>query len=589
MTPDIALVLVLLLAAMVLFSFEWLSIDVVTLGLIATLVLTGILTPPEAFSGFANEVIIILASVFVISGTLIKTGVMDWLAQFIYRLGQRHEHQLLTCFMSLGAALSAFFSNTSATAILMPTAMEVSRKAEISPSRILMPLAFASILGGTCTLIGTSTNMAGSSMVAKLGLEPFSLFEFAGIGLILALVGIVYMVLFGYRLIPARRPTQLTEDYGLPGFLTVLVPAEGSPAIGTALGALELDQLGLTPLAVIKEGKRLSAHPLRKVRADTRIVVKGSPQALMRCKAHPAFAIEADVHFADADLSQDEMAIGEAVLMPQSHLVGQTLKQLDFYHRFSLTVLAIYRRGQAYPAQIENMRFKVGDVLLLQGLRENVDRLKGNLDLWGLVHIERRAPTKRQGITALAALGLAILLGSTGVIALSITLLVAALTLVVMRCITMEDAYTMIEWRLLILIAGMTSFGFALQKTGAADYLAQLIVASTLPLGLYATLTMFCVATVLLTQPMSNAAAALAILPVAVATADLLGVNPRSMAILVTLSASLSFITPLEPASLLVYGPGKYHFSDFMRAGLPLTVLMVGLLVWLVPVFWPLQ
>lgn len=588
MTPDIALVLVLLLAAMVFFSFEWLSVDVVTLGLIAILVLTGILTPPEAFSGFANEVIIILASVFIISGTLIKTGIMDWFAQLIYRLGRRHEHQLLTWFMSLAAALSAFFSNTSATAILMPTAMEVARKAEISPSRILMPLAYASILGGTCTLIGTSTNMAGSSMVTKLGLEPYSFFEFAGIGLVLALVGIVYMLLFGYRLIPARRPTELTKDYGLPGFLTVLVPTDGSPAIGEALGDLKLDQLGLTPLAVVKEGKRLSAHPLRKVREDTRIIVKGSPQALMRSKADPAFAIEADAHFADADLSRDEMAIGEAVLMPQSHLVGQTLRQLDFYHRFALTVLAVYRRGQAYPAQIENMRFKVGDVLLLQGLKENLDRLKGNKDLWGLVQVETHAPTKRQGIAALAALGLAILLGSTGVIPLSIALLVAALSLVIMRCVTMEDAYTMIEWRLLILIAGMTSFGFALQKTGAADYLAQLVVASTLPLGLYATLTMFCVATVLLTQPMSNAAAALAILPVAVATADLLGINPRSMAILVTLSASLSFTTPLEPASLLVYGPGKYRFSDFMRAGLPLTVLMIGLLVWLVPVFWPL-
>jgi len=589
MTPDIALVLFLLLAAMVVFAFEWLSVDVVTLSLVAVLVLSGILTPQEASSGFANDIVIILAAIFIISGTLIRTGVTDWLAQLIYRLGQRGERWILACVTILAAALSAFFSNTSATAVLMPTALELSRKAKISPSRVLIPLAYASMLGGSCTLIGTSTNLAGSSMVTELGLEPYSLFEFAGIGLILASAGIVYMVVVGYRLIPARRPVPLTEDYDLRRFLSVLVPTKKrSAAVGKTLGDLKLDQLGLIPLAVIQEGERLSAHPLRKIRAATRIVVKGSEQALMRSRSDPALAIEADEHFIDADLSRHDLAIGEAVLMPQSHLVSKTIKQLDFFHRFRLTVLAIYRRGQAYPAQIENMRLKVGDVLLLQGARENLDRLKGNLDLWGLVPIDRHAPTKRQGVLALATLCLTILLGATGVMPLSIALLIAVLSLVLMRCVTMEDAYSMIEWRLLILIAGMTSFGFAMQKTGAAEFLARLIVASTLPLGIYATLTMFCVATVALTQPMSNAAAALVVLPIAVASADLLGVDPRSVAILVTLSASLSFITPLEPASLLVYGPGKYRFSDFIRAGLPLTALTIVVLVWLVPVFWPL-
>ncbi len=588
MTPDIAIVFALLIAAMVVFSFEWVSIDVVTLSLLAMLVLTGILTPQEAFSGFASEVLIILASVFIISGTLIKTGVLDWLAQFIFRLGHRKERRVLTYLMGLAAAMSAFCSNTSTTAILSPATMELSRRVNVSPSRFLMPLAFASILGGTCTLIGTSTNIAGSSMAIRLGLEPFGLFEFFGIGLILAFAGITYMVLFGYRLIPARLSSQLTEEYGLRQFLTALVPVKGSAVVGKALGDLKLEQIGLTPLIVINNGQRFSAHPLRKVQADTRIIVKGSPQTLIQAKDSPGFALDADVHFGDADLARDETEVGEAVLMPQSHLIGKTLKQVDFFHRFDLVVLAVYRRGHAYPAQIENMRLKVGDVLLLQGLRERLDPLKGNLDLWGLMQVDSFAPTKRQGVIALSALGIAALLGSTGLLPLSIALLIAVLVLAVTRCVTMEDAYTMVEWRLLVLIAGMTSFGFAMQKTGAADYLAQQIVALTSPFGIYATLATFCVAAVLLTQPLSNAAAALAILPVAVATADSLAVDPRSIAILVTLSASLSFITPLEPASLLVYGSGKYRFWDFMRPGLPLTVLMVGLLLWLVPVFWPL-
>lgn len=588
MTPDIAIVLILLIAVMVVFSFDWLSVDIVTLSLVAALVLTGILTPQEAFSGFANEMLIILVCVFVISGTLIKTGITDWLAQLILRLGNRRERRTLTCLMGLAAAMSAVFSNTSTTAILTPTALELSRQSGTSPSRFLMSLAFASIMGGTCTLIGTSTNLAGSSMAIQLGLEPFSLFEFIGIGLILAIAGISYMVLIGYRLVPTRQPAQLTDDYGLRQFLTVLIPTAGSPAVDKTLGDLKLGRFGLTPLVVLNgNGERLSAHPLRKVRADTRVIVKGSPKALMRIKAEPEFAIEADVHFSDADLSRDESAIGEAVLMPQSHLVGKTLKQVEFFNRFGLIVLAIYRQGHAHPAKIENMRLKVGDVLLLHGLRENLDRLQGNMNLWGLTQVKGLTPSRRQGVIALVVLGIAVILGSSGLLPLSIALLLAVLTLAVSHCVTMEDAYTMVEWRLIILIAGMTSFGFAMQKTDAAAYLAQQVVALTSPLGVYAALTTFCIATVILTQPMSNAAAALTIMPVAVAAADTLAVDPRSIAILITLSASLSFITPLEPASLIVYGPGKYQFLDFMRSGLPLTVLMVALLLWLVPIFWP--
>jgi di/tricarboxylate transporter len=588
MTPDIIVVLTLLVVALVIFSLEWLPVDVVTLSLVAALVLTGILTPQEAFSGFASEVLVVLAAVFIISGTIIKTGIMSWLAQLIFGLSHGRELWLRTCLFSLAAGISAFFSNTSATAVLAPTALELSRKAKISPSHLLMPVAFASILGGTCTLIGTSTNIAGSSMVAQLGLAPYSLFEFTAIGGILMLVGIAYLVLFGHRLIPVRLPTQLTEEYDLRRYLSILVPAENSSAIGKPLSELNLEVMGLTPLVVIKEGKRLSPHPLRKIRANTRIIVKGSQQALIRAKAEPLFAIESDTQFTDADLSQDDLTIGEAVLMPQSHLVGKTLRQLDFFSRFDLIVLAVYRRGQAYPAQIDNMRLKVGDVLLLQGSSENVARLKGNLDLWGLSERDSRAPTKRHGIFAVMALGIAVIFGSTGVMPLSIALLIAVLALVLMRCVTMEDAYTMIEWRLLILIAGMTSFGLAMQKTGASSYLAEHIVAATLPFGTNATLVIFSLLTVLLTQPMSNAAAALTVLPVAIAAATSMGVDPRSVAILITLSASLSFITPLEPASLLVYGPGKYRFFDFLRAGLPLTALMIPLLVWLVPVFWPL-
>ena len=273
--------------------------------------------------------------------------------------------------------------------------------------------------------------------------------------------------------------------------------------------------------------------------------------------------------------------------MPLSRFVGRTLKQLDFYHRFGLVVLAIYRRGHSYPAQIENMVLKVGDVLLLQGSTDSLADLSGNQDLWGLAAIDRKFLSRRKGAFCLVSLTAAIAASVFGLMPLSVAFLLSAMSLVLVRAISMEDAYRYIEWRLIILIASMTSFGVAMQNTGAAVYLAEFIVESTLPFGPYATAAMFVLVTILLTQPMSNAAAALVVLPVAVAASAALSINPRTLAILVTLSASLSFITPLEPASLIVYGPGKYKFVDFIRAGLPLTLLTSAVLVVVVPMLWP--
>ncbi|MCP4316355.1 MAG: hypothetical protein GY789_10145 [Hyphomicrobiales bacterium] len=352
------------------------------------------------------------------------------------------------------------------------------------------------------------------------------------------------------------------------------------------MGDINFEDQGLTVLAVIQDDVRLSPHPLRKVRQNSKIIVKGTEDALLQSRSDKAFAIEPDIRFMDADLARDDLAIGEAVLVPQSRLVGKTLRQIEFYHRYGLIALAIYRRGHAYPARIGNMRLKVGDVMLLQGPGDELKRLKGNLNLWGLSQVESHVPTKRHGLIALAALALAILFGSAGFIPLSIALLIAVVVLVVTGCATMSDAYSMIEWRLLVLIAGLTSFGPAMQKTGTADFLAGYIAIATTSLGFYATLAAFSLLTVLLTQPLSNVAAALAVLPVAIATADLLHVDPRSMALFVTLSASLSFITPFEPASLMVYGPGKYRFMDFVKCGLPLTILMAAILIFLFPEFW---
>ena len=285
----------------------------------------------------------------------------------------------------------------------------------------------------------------------------------------------------------------------------------------------------------------------------------------------------------------ETLKIAEAIVMPHSIVLGRTLQELHFRQRFGITVMAIYRRGHALATQLSTLPLQVGDVLLLQGSTEQFAALGGNPDIWILEETEHMPFRRRRGTYAVLLLLLALLMAGLQLVPLSIAFLLAAISTILLKCITVEEAYDFIDWRLIILIGGMTSFGLAMEKTHAAHYLASLIVDWTRPLGIYGLLAGFVLLTIGLTQPMSNAAAALIVLPVALHTAEQLALNPRTFAVLITLAASLSFITPFEPSCLLVYGPGKYRFRDFFISGVPLSLLTVLILVLLVPWLWPLQ
>lgn len=587
MTFEIFVVIALLASAMILFSTEWLPVDVVTLGLVAALILSGVITPAEAFRGFGSEVIVILASIMVLAGAIVKAGVMDWLGRLAHGLGGGLKHLSLLILLAITAVTSGFLSNTTTTAIMMPAALDTARRARISASRVLMPLAYASILGGSCTLIGTSTNLAASGMVAQLGLEPFSLFEFLGIGAIITVAGAAWMVLFGQGLIPDRRPADLETQTEPRRFFTTLCFPEDSPAIGKQIGRLDLDKLEVDVLAVVREGQRLSANPARKLKEGDKLIIRASRNGLLNVKKSGSYTLEPDAHFSERYSEGAEFVLAEALISPQSRLVGQTLKQLDFVERFRSIVLAVYRHDQSRAALIENLQLRAGDMLLLQAPEEDLRRMRGSTDLRVLMEIDETVVTSRQGFLTLGAMAAAVAASALGLVPFSVAVLAAVLAVVIAGGITMEEAYRFIEWRLLILIGGMTSFGLAMETSGAASFLAEHIVALSAPFGPVLAMAAFSLIAVVLTQPMSNAAAALTILPVAVASAGGLGVDARMLAVLVTLSASLSFITPLEPACLLVYGPGRYKFMDYVKAGTPLTIISVALLLVFVPQFWP--
>jgi di/tricarboxylate transporter len=588
MTLSILLVLILLAAIIVVFAFEWVSVDMATLILLAVLVVSGILTVDEAFSGFSNEIIIILASIFVLSGALMKGGVLDHLSDVIHRIAGGSRAKVMLCVLPVTSFISSFMNNTTTTAVMMPAVLGLGRKSKVSAGKVLIPLAYASMLGGTCTLIGTSTNVAASGYVASAGLPPFSMFEFLPVGLVVCVVGILYMVLAGHRLLPDTPEEGYEEQYSIREFLSEVVVTPGSPLAGQALRDSRLGQMGLQVRAVLRGSRRMDPEPALRLEEGDLLLVQTTREGLLQVKETAGIEIRPDLQMGDLDHAAATMKIAEAILMPQSSVVGRTIKELDFRRRFGVMVIAIYRRGHALATRIGGLPLRVGDVLLVQGRPEQLRGLADNPDLWILQETEHQPARRRKGLYAVGIFLLAVIASSFELVPLPIAFLVAALAVIFTRLITMEEAYDLIDWRLLILIAGMTSFGLAMRKTGAAEYLAGLIAGWTGGLPVVFLMLAFTVLTILLTQPMSNAAAALVVLPVAMDTAAKLGHDPRAFAVLVTLAASLSFVTPFEPSCLIVYGPGRYRFRDFMVCGLPLTAMVVVILLVMVPVFWPL-
>ena len=586
MTLEIAIVLGLLLGAMVLFATEALSVDVVALGLVAALVASGILTPAEGFSGFGSDVIIILACIMILAGAIVKAGVMDWLGQLAHRAGNGNARLSVLSLLAISASSSALLSNTNTTAIMLPAAIETARREAISASRVLMPLSFASMLGGAGTLIGTSANLASSGMVEDLGLEPFALFEFLGVGAIITGVGLLWLVFPGQATLPRRRPVDTGAEAEPRRFFTTLCLPEGSAVLDKAICEIDFDDLDTDLLSVVREGQRLEPHHSRKLRAGDELIVRATRDGMLKLQKSRDFALEPDVHFTARYGDTLRPVMAEAVVTPQSRLVGQSVKQMGFFDRYRGIVLAVYRRHRERPARIENLLLKEGDVLLLQGPQDDIVSLGAAADLRVLSLVDRIVVTRREGLVTLGAMGAAIALNVIGLVPLSLAFLLAVLFVVLAGNIAMAEAYRFIEWRLLVLIASMSAFGQAMDQSGAADYLAERIVEWCMPLGPYAALAAFSLLTVLLSQPMSNAAAALTVIPIAVAAADGLGVDPRMLAVLVTLSASLSFISPLEPACLLVYDAGRYTFLDYAKAGTPLTIICVALLLVIVPWAW---
>lgn len=587
---QIAIVLSLLGLIIVLFSLEILAVDLIALLLMLTFVLLGILTPEEAFAGFSNDTIIFFGGLFVLTGSLVRTGVIDYLGLKLIRFGGIHPFKLSVIMLLSVAMVSAFLSNLATMAVFLPVIMGVVQKARISASKLLMPMAYASILGGTCTMVGTSTNIIMNGVIQKYDLPPFSLFEFTPLGFLLVILGILYLLLLGIHLLPERPEESLSEEYHIREYLSEVVVLPNSPLINKTLAECRFStDLDLTVLGIIRKNRHILApRSYETLQEGDRLLVEGKVENILKIKTEEGLEIRGQAHAGNEKLESEEVKLVEVLIPPRSRLIGETLKSLNFRYRYHLTVLAIYRHEEALRYRLSRIRLALGDILLVQGRLEDIALLKQDKDFMVIGEIEHTVYREKRAIYALGIFILSLLLGNLGVTPFPVAILFGAVMVVLTGCITLKEAYDSIDWRTLILIAGLLSTGVAMEKTGTAKFLSDNLlgmIASPQPMlaiSLLFFLTMF------LSQPMSNAAAALLIAPIAFNMATQLQVNPRTLFVTVTIAASCSFMTPLEPACLLVYGPGKYTFLDFFKVGLPLSFLVFLIVLLVIPILWPL-
>ncbi len=596
MTVEIFLVLGFLVAALILFGAEKIPVDIVGILLVIGLVLSGVLTVNEGLSGFGDNVIITIGGLFVLTGGLIKTGLVDLIGRRLYKIAGNNELFLTALIMAIAAVAASVLKNTTTTAMFLPVVIGLAERAKIPPSKLLMPLAFGAILGGSCTLIGTSTNLAVSGAMQRYGMVGYSMFELTTVGVLIFLVGMIYMLFVGRRMLPSiGGEDSFTDQYRIREYISELLVLPGSHLIGKTLSEADLNrELDLNVLGIIRDNKPIMSPQSReRIRLNDLLIVEGRLANILNIKTEAGLEIKADFKLNDEVLQGGDIELFEVMVMRDSSIVGQNLKSLQFRQNYDLTVLAINRQGETFLEKLSEVRLKFGDVLLVQGKIKKIEPLVSAGEILLLEDVSAGSMRTEKRKWALAAFGLFLTLSLSKLvigfdIPLAICVLLGVLLLLATKTVRHSEIYSLIDFRLLVLIACMMSFGIAMEKTGTDKYLAGLIVEYFQQYGAVAVLAGFFALTVLLTQPMSNQAAALVVLPVAVKTAVALGLNPRTFAVAVTFAASFSFITPLEPACVLVYTPGRYKFMDFVKIGTILTIITFITAILLVPVFWQL-
>ena len=590
MTFEIALLWIILFAAVILFSFDIFPVDKVSLLVLAALIACGLIKGNQAISGFGNPATITVACMLALSYGVQKTGALNFAANKLIQVAGKSEVKLLVSIMAAVGILSAFINNTAAVAIFLPLTLSVTRKRNLDASKFLMPMSFAAIFSGTCTLIGTSTNLLIAELFREKVGKSIEMFDFAPMGIIFFCVGMVYLITVGRHILTSRRTTEnLTEDYRLRHFVTELILRDDSIFLGKTLSEAALgDQLSIEVIEIIRGNQRLlPTDNQAKLQAGDILLVQGHTDSFMELEESVGVdlrALTVDDHF----LEHENFFLVEAFVSPNSRLVDSTLKEVNFRKNYNANALAIRSHGRTVRQKIGTVRLEHGDSLLLLTDRRQLEVLRQTQDFLVLEELSQTYLRKDKIPYALAIFAGIILSASFNVMSIMEASIVGTALMLLTGCIRFQEIYEKIHWQTIMLLGCLIPLGVAMETTGTASLIANNLINGLQHLGPTAVLSGLYLATTILTSLMSNNATGVLMLPISLSIAEALGTRPDPFVFSIMFASSASFMTPMGyQTNTFVFGPGGYKFSDFLKVGAPLNILFWLLATIFIPIFWP--
>lgn len=586
---QVIVVYILLLATVVLFITDRVRTDIVGLMIISILGLLGILKPKELLEGFSNQALVTIAAMFVLSAALMRSGLVAALGGKLTQLSKGSPLRFLALSLVAVCFMSAFINNTPVVVVFIPAVLTVCNRLGQSPSKFLMPISFASMLGGSATLIGTSSNILVSSMSADAGYGEIGMFEFTVLGAVIVVVGMLYLILFSHRFLPARTTIASTlsaED--VKEYITQVNIGPESHLIGMRLEETPLANAGVRVAELIR-GERIQRMEKDEVLevGDT-LLIRGDLNKILELERKHDISISTDSDARDAEVKRVEMTVFELMVAPDSPLIGRTAQEIRFRRDYGVSVFALQRRGRHHQRDITDLELRMGDILLVRGTMEALAKLRGYREFILLEGVHDQVIERHKAPVALGTILAIVALAALGVFPISVLAIAGAAVLVMTKILTPRDAYRSIDWPVLVLIAGMIALGNAMGKTGALDIAAQGLVNTVGQLGPHVTLWIFYFITAVLSLLILNKPAAVLCTPLGILLATQLGVDGKPFIMAVAFAASTAMATPMGyQTNLLVYGPGGYNYRDFVSFGLPLNILIGVIACWLIPLIWP--
>lgn len=596
MTWEIAFTLILIIVLLGLFVWERIPTELTAMSAFALLLVMGLLTPDDAMAVFSNAGPIAVAAMFILSAALEKCGAIDMIAALLAKLPKMRLIFILPPLILVVGLISAFINNTPVVVVFLPVVLSLARRMELPASKLLIPLSYASIFGGTCTLIGTSTNIIVSSIAADSGYEPFSMFELAAVGLPLFLAGALYLTVFAGKLLPVRETISsiLSEEerreYLLEAFIKPDSPEVGKKVSETRLGGVKRLRIA----EILRHGVRLRGELMNtELQAGDRLLLSLSPTALAKAQSTEGLDLRDILGEGLEQISMSEGVIVEAVVGPDSTLAGATIGSLNFRQRYRMVPLAVHRRGENLRANFDRVPLSHGDTLLLLGTSEALEQLGDSEDLMLLNRPPVITEARKKKIPLiLAVIAGVVVAASTGVMPIAVAAIIGSVVLLLSRCLSTKEAYDSVQWPIVFLICAMLGVGASMESTGTSAWLAESLVASVSALVSpawqpFVLLAGVYLLTTTLTEVLSNNAAAVLIATLAIGMAQTLGVDPRPFLVAISVAASASFATPIGyQTNTYVYGVGGYRFLDFARIGIPLNLLAFVISMLVIPLVW---